>query len=244
MTCYIPKIENPEAIFTIKIRRFNPETDEKPCWKSYEVPFVKTMTVVEALEYLWDQSEYVAFRANCREFTCGSCAMLINDKPQLACNTLLEDDMTLEPLSRFPVIRDLVVDVESVKSKLKTLKYWPVAENRELKIEVAEKIMERFHEAFSPCVECGCCLDACSMSHSEQSKFDGPMYLLQIARAKLHPLDTMDRVQQASARGAWSCVNCFECADVCPVGLSPGEEITKLRREAVKKSFLNFLGIK
>ena len=101
MTCYIPSIDQPDDIYTIRIKRYDPEKEDGPRWVSYQVKFVKTMTVMEALEYLWDQGEYISFRANCREFTCGSCAMLINGKPRLACDTLLENNMAQRVLEDF-----------------------------------------------------------------------------------------------------------------------------------------------
>jgi succinate dehydrogenase/fumarate reductase iron-sulfur protein len=242
MTCYIPNIDLPEAIYTITIRRFDPEIDEKPYWAEYTVPFVKTMTVMEALEYLWDQGEYIAFRANCREFTCGSCAMIINGKPQLACDTLLKDNMTIEPLSRYPVLKDLVVDTQKTINKIKELKYWPETGDRKKEVKPAKDVLEQFSETYSRCIECYCCLDACPASPSEDSKFDGPMHILHLARAHHHPLETGNRVGQASARGLWACASCFECADVCPVDLSPGNEITKLRRSAIKDAVLGLFG--
>ncbi len=242
MTCYIQKIENPHAQYTVRIRRYNPEKDNKPYWKSYTVPFVETMTVIEALEYLWDQGEYIAFRANCREFTCGSCAMLINGTPKLACDTLFENNMVLEPLRRYQVIRDLVVDNNAVINKAKELTYWPEGEDRSPAFAVPVAIQQQYSEIFSRCIECYCCLEACPTSSSEESRFDGPMHLLHIARAHHHPLDALDRAAQASGRGLWACVSCFECAHVCPVNLSPGTEIVKLRREAIKRTFLTLLG--
>jgi len=243
MTCYIPSIEEPEGIYKIRIRRFDPSRDEKPHFKTYEIPHVKTMTVVEALEYLWDQGEYIAFRANCREFTCGSCAMLINGKAWLACDTLLENNMTLEPLSRYPVVKDLVVDTRRVKAKLRNLEYWPVIHENATKFQICEKVLDNFNKIYSRCVECYCCLEACPSSSSERSQFGGPMYLLQIARAGEHPLDNMDRIQQAAEQGIWSCVSCFECSDACPIDLSPGEIIADLRRMAIKEKIFQLLKI-
>ncbi|UCF92507.1 MAG: succinate dehydrogenase/fumarate reductase iron-sulfur subunit [Desulfobacterales bacterium] len=236
MTCYLLPIENPEARYTLHVLRFNPETDEKPYWRSYQVPFVSTMTVIEALEYLWDQGEYIAFRTNCREFTCGSCAMLINGKPQLACDTILQDDMRLEPLSRYGVLRDLVVDTEAIKKKLKDVKYWPVSANREKNFTVPPQVIDAYGQIYSRCIECACCLEACPASFNEASRFDGPMYALLLARAANHPLDAMNRIQQASERGIWACVSCFECADVCPLDLSPAKEVAKFRRKAITQS--------
>ncbi len=235
MTCYIPKIEKPEAIYTIRIKRFDPSSDQGPHWASYEIPFVSTMTVIEALEYLWDQGEYIAFRANCREFTCGSCAMLINGQPRLACDTLLKDNMTLEPLSRYAVVKDLVVQNDVVQKRLQALEYWPVVSDEPIGFRVSPETQEEFGAIFARCIECYCCLEACLASRSEESGFDGPMYLLHIARAKAHPLDELDRLDQASRRGMWSCVSCFECAAVCPVNLSPGEIIAALRREVISR---------
>lgn len=244
MTCYLLPIDEPEAIYNIEILRFNPETDDRPHWESYRVPYVKTITVVEALEYLWDQGKYIAFRANCREFTCGSCAMLINGKPQLACNTLLEDGMRLEPLSRYGVLRDLVVDNDVVQTKLKEIEYWPNSCHRDVEFTVTQKVMGDYGKIYSRCIECTCCLEACPVSRSEVSGFAGPMYALLLARVSNHPLDTRDRVSLASDCGIWSCVNCFECEDVCPMSLAPVKEIIKFRRLAVVQSLKHVFGLK
>ena len=125
MAAYILPIEKPEKYVKIRIRRYNPESDESPVIKTYEDPFVSTITVMQALEYLWDHGEYIAFRSNCREFTCGSCAILINNEPRLACMTVLEDNMMLEPLSIFPVFRDLVVNQDKLIKKYEKLRLWP-----------------------------------------------------------------------------------------------------------------------
>ena len=236
MTCYLLPIEKPDAIYSLHILRYNPESDDGPHWETYKVPFVPTMTVVEALENLWDQGEYIAFRTNCREFTCGSCAMRINGKPQLACDTLLEDNMRLEPLSRYRVVRDLIVDNDVVQEKLKELKYWPNTDKRDRTLQVSSKVMNDFSQIYSRCIECGCCLEACPASFSESSKFVGPMYTLLLGRAANHPLDDVDRVEQASECGIWACVSCFECAAVCPMNLEPIKEVTKFRRKAIAHS--------
>jgi succinate dehydrogenase/fumarate reductase iron-sulfur protein len=199
------------------------------------------MTVVEALEYLWDQGEYIAFRTNCREFTCGSCAMRINGKPQLACDTLLKDNMTLEPLSRYAVLRDLVVDNDVVLEKLKEIKYWPNTNDRDRALKVSPKVMGDFGQIYSRCIECGCCLEACPASFSEDSKYIGPMYALLLGRAANHPLDEADRVKQASNYGIWACVNCFECADVCPMNLEPVKEVIKFRQKGIVHSLKHAL---
>lgn len=239
MSCYLLPMGKPDRIYKIHILRFNPEKDQKPHWESYQIPYVDTMTVMEALEYLWDQGEYVAFRSNCREFTCGSCAMLINGKPSLACDTLLKDKMKLEPLSRYAVVKDLNVDAHCVKENLSELKYWPVTKKEKHDFTVTEKVREEFDSIYTRCIECKCCLEACPAS-SLESKFKGPMYFLLLGRAKKHPLDDMDRVQQTLDLGLWSCMNCLECADVCPVNLNPSREIRQFHKEAIKNTLVGF----
>ena len=245
MACYLLPIDNPENTYSLHVLRFNPETDEKARWVTYRVPHVPTMTVIEALEYLWDQGEYIAFRSNCREFTCGSCAMLINGKPRLACDTLLRDGMRLEPLSRYRVLRDLVVENSVAKDRLKELKYWPVREEGKTTFSVPLATMLDYGKIYSRCIECKSCLEVCPASSHEDSKFIGPMYALLLGRVAKHPLDSLDRINQASMEcGIWACVSCYECADVCPVNLNPGKEVTKFRRRAISHAVLQRLGFK
>lgn len=242
MTCYIPPIDRPDALYTLHVGRFDPSADAAPRWEAYQIPFVRTLTVVEALEYLWDQGTYIAFRANCREFTCGSCAILINGKPRLACDTLLEDGMRLEPLSRYRVLRDLVVDTRPVRERMRSLRLWPEGRDRGDDYSLTAAAMEGFRHTYSRCIECYCCLEACPASRSEASAFPGPMYQLQIARARAHPLDGLDRVRQASQAGLWQCVNCAECREACPVDLSPVGEINRMRLRSVGAWFRALLG--
>lgn len=242
MTCYIPPIERPDAIYTLHVRRFDATTDAVPHWESYRIPFVRTLTVVEALESLWDQGIYIAFRANCREFTCGSCAMLVNGKPRLACDTLLQDGMRLEPLSRYPVLRDLVVDTRPVQERMRALRLWPEGKARDAHYSPSPSVLEAFRRTYSRCIECYCCLEACPASRSEGSAFPGPMYQLQLARARAHPLDGLDRVRQASRAGLWQCVNCYECREACPLELSPVGDINRMRLRALGAWVWGLLG--
>jgi succinate dehydrogenase/fumarate reductase iron-sulfur protein len=232
MSSYIPPIE-PEKTFTLHIRRYDPDQDKGSHWESFQVPWVPTMTVIEALEWLTDQGRYVAFRANCREFTCGSCAMRINGKPGLACDTPFTDQVRLEPLTRYPVKRDLVVETSAVREQWKELRLWPHLKASKPLDNVPASSMEGWHRAYARCIECYVCLDACPASDSESSQFVGPMWMLQIARARAHPLDGVERLDQAAAKGVGRCVSCFECAGVCPVDISPIFEIQGLRWDLI-----------
>ena len=240
---HIPAIDHPEKRIHIQIRRFDPERDREPRWESYEIPWVRSMTVMQALEWLWDQGEYVAFRQNCREFTCGSCAMVVNGKAALACDTRVEDGMRIEPLSRYPVIKDLVVDTSSVREKWKELELWPHirGEDQPIPIQPDERTIHRYGSIYTRCIECYACLDSCPASENDASAFAGPMWMLQIARAREHPLDGVDRLRQAWEHGLGLCVNCAECQNACPVGLSPVAVIDELRAESVRQRWRAWL---
>jgi succinate dehydrogenase/fumarate reductase iron-sulfur protein len=241
MSSYILPIDEPEATHLLHIHRYDPDRSPEPYWETFQVPWVRTMTVMEALEWLHDQGHYVAFRANCREFTCGSCVMLINGKPGLACDTAFSNNTRLEPLNRYPVQRDLVVSTSAVREKWRELEPWPHIETSEPLRDVPKASMEGWHRAFARCIECYACLDACPSSESDQSLFAGPMWMLQIGRARAHPLDGFNRLDQAVEQGVGRCVTCYECAEVCPVSISPILEIHKLRwsllKERVKRLF-------
>lgn len=233
---YIPPINSQKKI-RVKIFRYDPTKDGHPRFETYEIPFIETMTVIEVLEYLWDHGTYVAFRSNCREFTCGSCTMLINRKPALACKTLAEDGMILEPLPIFPIIKDLIVDTTRLEKKYEELRLWPerlVPPQSEIK--VSSQIQARYSELYHRCVECLACFVACPVASVAMDKFAGPMLMLQLARLNDNPYDQADRIRLASLNGLFHCSMCNKCLEVCPMKLDvPSRVIEPMRAAAVEK---------
>ena len=96
----------------VRVFRFDPEKDDKPRYKEYDVPVEEGMSVLRALRYIYEHFDgSLAFRDYfCRTNQCGMCGMLVNGKPAFACNRKLEKETTIEPLAGFPVIKDLIVD--------------------------------------------------------------------------------------------------------------------------------------
>jgi len=234
LTAYILPIEKPEKMVQIHVPRYNPEVDATPEMVTYTVPFVPTMTVMQALEYLWDQGEYIAFRSNCREFTCGSCAILINGEPRLACMTVLQDGMRLEPLSLFPTLRDLVVDQTKLLNKYANLRLWP--DNPRVcfdDFQVSPQTIRRYGDIYSRCVECYCCLEACPSVAVDWESYAGPMLMIQLARVGEHPLDQEDRLKMAVANGLYLCTTCKKCEEVCPLDISCPRDVTENFRAQV-----------
>ena len=236
---WIAPIDKPEKIIELKVFRFDPSKDNKPKYKEYKIPWVRTMTVIEALETLWNTGIYVAFRSNCREFTCGSCAMLINGKPKLACKTLVEDGMVLEPLSKFPVVKDLIVDTSKIAKRFNALKLYP---QRYLptpeKIKVSKNIQKDYTDIYTRCIECYTCLEVCPVLKQSWDDYAGPMFMLQLARLHKHPYDQTDRIKDALTSGLFNCTTCHTCTENCPIELDiPNGVIAKLRRQVYKRKF-------
>lgn len=96
----------------VKVFRFNPETDKKPRYESYEVPLEEGMSVLSGLRYIYENLDgTLAYKDYfCKTNQCGMCAMKVNGRPVFACNTKLEEETVIEPLPNFPIIRDVVVD--------------------------------------------------------------------------------------------------------------------------------------
>ena len=120
---------------TIKIRvtRFRPEEEDEPTEQVYDVPYQDDWVVLDALNYIKDQVDgTLSYRWSCRMGVCGSCGMMINGDPKLTCATFLKDyypkEIVIQPLANFPIVRDLVVDVEDFMAKLKAVKPWIIRE--------------------------------------------------------------------------------------------------------------------
>ncbi|HEY8486044.1 MAG TPA: 4Fe-4S dicluster domain-containing protein, partial [Limnochordales bacterium] len=96
-------------------------------------------------------------------------------------------------------------------------------------------VVHRYGAIYTRCIECYSCLDSCPASPHDQAAFCGPMWMLQIARAHEHPLDGVDRLRQAWEQGLALCVNCAECQNACPVGLSPVAVIDELRMQSMRR---------
>lgn len=97
----------------VKIFRFDPSKDEGPRHGTYSVPLVENMSVLGVLSYIYEKIDSsLAFYFSCRDGKCGGCTVLINGKPVLACNTLASENMTIEPLPKRKIIRDLVVELK------------------------------------------------------------------------------------------------------------------------------------
>ena len=234
------------------IRRFNPEKDEKPYNQVYIVPFEEGKTVLDCLHYIKKEIDStLSFRFSCRMGVCGSCAMLINGRARLACNTqvveLKSKKIAIAPLPNFETIRDLVPDLSPMFEKHKNIKPniqredYEEMENPTREYYQSEEELQKYLQ-FSYCIRCGACMSACPTMATDR-KYFGPMVLAQAYRYNNDTRDNGSAIRHNIAdvpSGIFSCHMGSECSIVCPKGVDPAKAIQLMKREMVF-SFLKLL---
>jgi succinate dehydrogenase / fumarate reductase, iron-sulfur subunit len=171
------------------------------------------------------QTPDLAVRWNCKAGKCGSCSAEVNGKPRLMCmtrmSTFAEDEVvTVTPIRTFPVIRDLVTDVSFNYEKAREIpSFAPPKDLQPGEYRMAQEDVERSQE-FRKCIECFLCNNVCHVirDHEDNKEaFAGPRYLMRIAELEMHPLDTLDRRNQAQEQHGLGFCNITKCCtEVCP----------------------------
>jgi succinate dehydrogenase / fumarate reductase iron-sulfur subunit len=222
---------------TFKIQRFDPEKDRKPYYREYVVDVEPTDRVLDALHRIkWYQDGTLTFRRSCAHGICGSDTMRINGRNQLACKVLIKDvgsHVTVEPMLGFPIIKDLVVDLEPFFEKYRAIRPYlinndppPVTERLQSPEERA-----RFDDT-TKCILCAACTTACPPFWAN-GRWLGPAALVNAHR---FIFDSRDQAAQErltiinSNEGVWRCRTVFNCTDACPRGIKVTEAIEQLKR--------------
>ncbi len=232
-----------------RVYRYNPKQDYAPHWDEYEVEVSKGMTVLDALLYIKGElDQTLSMRYSCRMGLCGSCAMMINGRPALACQTrvmeLDSDVIEVRPLDNFPVERDLAADFTSFFEKHKKIKPWIIRKDvEELENPTGQYLQspDEYHKysQFVDCIKCGACYAACPVTATD-TEYLGPQALAQAYR---YMVDTRDEgfkervVVVDTAHGCWRCHFAAACSDVCPRAVDPAQGIQLLKGLILKTSF-------
>ncbi len=189
----------------LKVRRQDhPESESR--WDEFRIPYRENLNVISALMHVQKDPVTVegdtvrppAWEAACLEEVCGSCTMNINGMIRQACTALIEEVaevdgdtycVTLEPMRKFPLVRDLVVDRSRMFENLKKIKAWvPIDGSYDLGMAPPQDDnVRQLRYALSRCMTCGCCLEACPQVN-EHSSFVGPATLAQALLFDLHPV--------------------------------------------------------
>jgi fumarate reductase iron-sulfur subunit len=224
---------------TLEVFRYLPDQEEEPRFQRYEVPFRADWVVLDALNYVKDEIDgTLSYRWSCRMGVCGSCGMMVNGQPKLTCAAFLKDyyphSIRVEPLAHFPVIRDLVINLDDFVHKLKEVKAWliPKEEKPVSEGEYLQTPAELAHyKQFSMCINCMLCYAACPV-YGIEPNFIGPAA---IALAQRYNLDSRDGARDeraeviASSEGVWECTFVGECSAVCPKHVDPAGAIQQAK---------------
>ena len=234
---------------TIELRIKRQDTPTAaPRWEEFSLPYRPNMNVISCLMEIrkrpvnkqGNRTTPIAWDAACLEEVCGSCTMVVNGRPCQACSQLVDrldpGPITLEPMSKFPVVRDLQVDRSPMFDALKKVKAWiPIDGTYDLGFgpKMAEPEREVAY-AFSRCMTCGCCMEACPQ-YNAHSEFIGPAPIAQVRLFNAHPTGKMNAHERLDAimgkGGIGDCGNAQNCIEVCPKEIPLTEAFGELGRQ-------------
>ena len=235
---------NTSRRLTINVLRYNPQiSGDRPRMQSFELDEAENMTLFIALNEIREtQDPSLQFDFVCRAGICGSCGMLINGQPGLACRTLTKDldaEITLAPLPVFELIADLSVNTGKwMRAMTERMQAWIHADGEERDIRRLEAPMEpgdaeAIYE-LERCIECGCCVAACGTAQMH-ADFVGAVALNKLARFRLDPRDKRDDRDYyeliGTDEGVFGCMSLLACNDFCPKDLPLQTQIAFLRRK-------------
>ncbi|MPZ22562.1 MAG: succinate dehydrogenase iron-sulfur subunit [Dehalococcoidia bacterium] len=236
----------------LKVRRYDPESGKGDYWDQYEVDVPEYATVLDSLIEVREYHDgSLGLRCSCRSAICGSCAMTVNGRARLACNTkakdmmLMGDTIVVEPGGNLPVIKDLVVDMQPHWQKFRQVEPYlqPSGPAPEREYLVNPAAMIDLNQVMG-CIQCGACVMACT-SLEVDPNFIGPAALAKAYRFTGDPRDTADKHRfelYNQKGGVWDCTHCFYCVEVCPKGVAPMDQIMRIRAQMVEGGVKNSAG--
>ena len=233
--------------YTLKIRRFDPESGQAAYWSEYDVEVDAERSVLKGiLTARDDQDGSIGIRCSCQAAICGSCAIRINGKTALACNTAIGEaqakagagnPIVVEPMNNMPVIKDLIVDMDAVHwKKVQRVIPWLLPEGAppEREYIVPAESMIDITQSMA-CIQCGACVGAC-LALEADPEFVGPAALAKAYRFVGDPRDGQEKERLTDLaedpHGMYDCTHCFACVEVCPKDVAPMNQIMRLRRRA------------
>jgi len=238
--------DRPAEEFTLRVRRYDPESGGAPYWDEHTVELEPHRSVLEAILQARDRFDgSIGIRCSCRQAICGSCGVRVNGEPALACHTHLDAAKTgsrdgvivIEPMGNMPVIKDLIVDMDAVHwKKIERVTPWLLAKQPVPKREylVSHDAMVDVTQSMA-CIQCGACVSDC-LSMEVDPGFIGPAALAKAYRFVGDPRDAaqFDRLNDLAQdpHGIFDCTHCFKCVEACPKDVNPMGQIMRLRRIA------------
>ena len=245
----------PTGTVRLRIRRQD-SPKGSPYWQEFAVPHTEGMNVLSCLEEIQKRPvtvdgtrvNPVVWSSSCLEEVCGACSMRINGVPRQGCSALvqhLEQPIVIEPMSKFPVVRDLVIDRSQMFESLKKIKGWiPIDGTYDLGPGPRQSPEDQgWMYVLSRCMTCGCCLDACPQV-SDKTHFMGAAIISQARLFNAHPTGALHKEARLEALldpgGIADCGNAQNCVKVCPKGIPLTQSIAEMGRQTMKYSVKRF----
>ena len=261
----MPTTEAPPAHILIRIRR-QQSVNAKPYWDEFKIDYRPNLNVISALMEIRKHPVTVEgkpveppiWEAACLEEVCGSCTMNINGGVRQACAALIDDNseregdslkVTLEPMRKFPLIRDLMVDRSRMFQNLVQLHAWvPIDGSYDLGMAPPQDDhVRQLRYSLSRCMTCGCCLEACPQVN-DHSPFIGPAAVGQTLLFNLHPVGgtlSDDRLDvMTSEEGITGCGNAQNCVKACPKDVPLTEAIARINRDTTFYRIRRWMGFR
>jgi succinate dehydrogenase / fumarate reductase, iron-sulfur subunit len=247
-----------EERYTLKIYRGNPG---KQYWEEFTLPLRPGENVISGLMEIQknpinskgERVTPVVWEQGCLEEVCGSCSMLVNGYPRQACTALIENyirdtgkrTLTLAPFTKFPLVRDLIVDRTKMFENLKEVHAWIDTEGSRVSgfgPLIAQGKQEVMY-ALATCMTCGCCLEGCPQVN-DRSKFIGPAAVSQARLFNAHPSGKMQRSFRLhplmEEGGISDCGNAQNCVEVCPKNIPLTDSIAVIGRDVTLQALRDF----
>lgn len=234
-------------------------------WEEFELELVPSLNVISALMEIQknpltrggEKTTPVAWEQGCLEEVCGSCSMLVNGKPRQACTALIaqliketgSNTVTLAPFTKFPLVRDLVVNRTQMFTALKKVRGWITVDGTWDTGQGGPKVSPEVQEALyvlSTCMTCGCCSESCPQVNPD-SEFMGPSAMSQVRLFNSNPTGALEKAERIRAvlgeDGIAGCGNAQNCVKVCPKKIPLTESIALIGREATKQALKDTFGL-
>lgn len=226
--------------YSFRLKRFNPETDQKPHWEEYKVEADPTDRLLDALHTIkWYQDGTLTLRRSCAHGICGSDAMMINGRNQLACKLIMREaakqgtPIVVEPIRGFPIVKDLVVDMNAFFEQYRAVKPFLINDEAAPDRERLQSPQERAKfDDTTKCILCAACTTSCPTYWADR-EYVGPAAIVQAHRFIFDSRDegTDERLKIMGERGGvYTCHSIFNCAEACPRGIDIVKAINEVRQ--------------
>lgn len=248
------------AVRTVTIRIRRQDGPDKPVrWEDFAVPRRPNMNIISCLQWIAANPTTLqgkpttppVWDSGCLEEVCGACTMVINGRVRQSCSALVDqlspgdEPITLEPMSKFPLVRDLWVDRSRLFNDLKRVKAWvPIDGTYDLGPgpSMSQDLQEERYP-LSRCISCGCCLEACPQ-YTPTSRFVGAAVISQARLFNDHPTGAALKEQRLEALmgegGAFECGKAGNCVQVCPKEIPLLESIAAIQRQITVQTIKRF----